>query len=87
MDQQSHPSRSDFEALFEGHELAFRVYAKVLLPSWDGVDEVMQTASLVMWRKMEELDSVEGFLPWGKVIVRFTALKYLRSQSRDPLVG
>jgi len=79
-------SRNDFEALFENHELAFRVYAKVLLPTWDAVDEVMQTASLVMWRKMEELDSSEGFLPWGKVVVRFTALKYLRTQSRDPLV-
>lgn len=86
MDRPTSPSRSDFEALFENHELAFRVYAKVLLPSWDAVDDVMQSASLVMWRKMEELDSAEGFLPWGKVIVRFTALKYLRSQSRDPLV-
>jgi RNA polymerase sigma-70 factor (ECF subfamily) len=57
-----------------------------LLPSWDAVDEVMQSASLVMWRKMEELDSAEGFLPWGKVVVRFTALKFLRSRSREPLV-
>jgi RNA polymerase sigma-70 factor (ECF subfamily) len=78
--------RSDFETLFKNHELAFRVFAKVLLPSWDAVDEVMQAASLVMWRKIEELDAPEGFLPWGKVIVRFTALKHLRSQSRDPLV-
>jgi len=46
----------------------------------------MQAASLVMWRKMEELESSEGFLPWGKVILRFTALKHLRSRSRDPLV-
>jgi len=82
----SRPSRSDFEGLFENHELAFRVYAKVLLPSWDAVDEVMQTASLVMWRKVEELDSPDGFLPWGKVVVRFTAKKYLRNRSRDPLV-
>ena len=86
MEGEARPSRSDFETLFENHELAFRVYAKVLLPSWDAVDEVMQTASLVMWRKMEELDSLEGFPPWGKVIIPFTALNHLRSQSRDPLV-
>lgn len=79
-------NKSDFEALFESHELAFRVYAKVMLPSWDAVDEVMQSASLVMWNKMEDLDSASGFLPWGKVVVRFTALKYLRNQSRDKLV-
>lgn len=86
MDRSPPPKRSDFEALFEGHELAFRVYAKALLPSWDAVDDVIQTASLVMWRKMEELDSSDGFLPWGKVVVRFTALKHLRTQSRDPHV-
>ena len=86
MDGKSPPDRSDFEALFENHELAFRVYAKVMLPTWDAVDEVMQNASLVMWQKMGDLDSADGFLPWGKVIVRFTALKYLRTRSRDPLV-
>ena len=86
MEGNSPPSRSDFEALFENHELAFRVYAKVMLPTWDAVDEVMQNASLVMWQKMEDLDSADGFLPWGKVIVRFTALKHLRSRSRDPLL-
>jgi DNA-directed RNA polymerase specialized sigma24 family protein len=45
MEGKSGPSRSDFETLFENHELAFRVYARVLLPSWDAVDEVMQAAS------------------------------------------
>jgi RNA polymerase sigma-70 factor (ECF subfamily) len=85
MDPPSRPSQRDFELLFEDHELAFRFFAKSLLPSWDAVDDVMQSASLVMWRKMEELDSAEGFLPWGKVVVRFTALKFLRSRSRDPL--
>ncbi|MEM6279237.1 MAG: sigma-70 family RNA polymerase sigma factor [Verrucomicrobiota bacterium] len=80
------PSQSDFDSLFSEHELAFRVYAKVLLPSWDAVDEVMQSASLVMWNKVEDLDSASGFLPWGKVVVRYTALKYLRTQSREKLV-
>lgn len=82
----SSPNSSDFETLFEKHELALRVYAKVLLPSWDAVDEVMQSASLVMWRKMKELDSADGFLPWGKVVIRYTALKYLRTASRDRLI-
>ncbi|MEM7601431.1 MAG: sigma-70 family RNA polymerase sigma factor [Verrucomicrobiota bacterium] len=86
MERPTPPNKSDFESLFESHELAFRVYAKALLPSWDAVDDVMQTASLVMWRKMEDLDSPKGFLPWGKVVVRFTALKYLRTQTRDPHV-
>ncbi|MFT5857289.1 MAG: RNA polymerase sigma-70 factor (ECF subfamily) [Verrucomicrobiales bacterium] len=86
MEPQSPLSQRDFEALFEDQELAFRIYAKALLPSWDAVDDVMQSASLVMWRKMTELGSAEGFLPWRKVVVRFTALKYLRSRSREPLV-
>ncbi len=78
--------QSQFDELFEDHELALRLHAKALLPSWDAVDEVMQTASLVMWRKIDQLDGPDGFLPWGKWIVRFEARKYFRTRSRDKLV-
>ncbi|MEM0969162.1 MAG: sigma-70 family RNA polymerase sigma factor [Verrucomicrobiota bacterium] len=79
----SHPSESDFAALFVQHETAFRAYARSLLPTWDAVDEVIQTASLVMWRKLDQVDLPDGFLPWGKVVVRFEAQKYCRTKARD----
>ncbi|MEM0968089.1 MAG: sigma-70 family RNA polymerase sigma factor [Verrucomicrobiota bacterium] len=81
----SGPDQKDFDDLFSEYEVSFRAYARTLLPSWDAVSDVMQTASLVMWQKLESIDTAEGFHPWGKVVVRNTALNYLRSQSRDPL--
>lgn len=56
------------------------------MPSWDAVDEVIQSASLIMWRKLDQVDLPDGFLPWGKVVVRFEAQKYCRTRARDPHV-
>lgn len=75
-----------FLRLFVTHEPALRVYARALVPTWDAVDEVIQEASLVIWRKMDRLDTPEGFLPWAKVIVRFEALRARRNFARDRLV-
>jgi len=74
---------TEFDALFARHEAAFRGYARSLLPTWDAVDEVIQAASLVMWRKLDEVDLPEGFLPWGKVVIRFEAQKFCRTRARD----
>lgn len=75
-----------FLRLFVQHEQALRAYARVMVPNWDAVDEVIQEASVVMWRKLDLLDSPENFLPWAKVIVRFEALRARRDFARDRLV-
>jgi RNA polymerase sigma-70 factor (ECF subfamily) len=74
---------SDFLRLFVKNEEALRAFARVLLPTWESVDEVIQEASVVMWRKLAQLDSAESFLPWAKVIVRFEALRLRRDFARD----
>ncbi len=82
----SYPSASaelPFDELFARHEAAFRAYARSLLPGWDAVDEVIQAASLIMWQKLDQVKNAEGFLPWGKVVVRFEAQKYCRTRARD----
>lgn len=76
-------SEADFLRLFVKHEEALRAFARVLLPSWQAVDEVMQEVSVVMWKKLQQLDSAEGFLPWAKVIVRFESLRMRREFARD----
>jgi RNA polymerase sigma-70 factor (ECF subfamily) len=73
----------DFLRLFVKHERALRGYARVLLPTWEAVDEVMQEASVVMWSKLEQLESEDGFLLWAKVIVRFESLRLRRKFARD----
>lgn len=75
-----------FLRLFVTHEAALRVYARAIVPTWDAVDEVIQEASLVIWRKLDQLETPEGFLPWAKVIVRFEALRARRNFARDRLV-
>lgn len=76
-------SKSDFDRLFVLNEKAFRYYARTLLPHWDAVDEVLQLSSLIMWKKIEQVDSDDGFRVWGKCIVRFEAQKYCRTRARD----
>lgn len=72
--------------LFLQNENSLRAYARSILPNWESVDDVLQEASMVMWQKLDQLENEEGFLPWGKVIVRFKSLNYLQKQMSDRLV-
>jgi len=78
MNEKTLKNEDNFLKLFLMHENALRAYARSLLPSWDCVDEVLQEASLVMWEKLDQLNEEDGFLPWGKVIVRFKSLNYIQ---------
>lgn len=76
-------AEGDFLRLFVKHEEALRSYARVLLPTWESVDEVMQESSVIMWKKLAQIDASESFLPWAKVIVRFEAMRLRRDHARD----
>jgi RNA polymerase sigma-70 factor (ECF subfamily) len=71
---------------FMRHERSVRAYARTLLSSWEDVDEVMQEASLVAWRKYATFDAATSFGAWLATIVRFEALKLRRTKLRDRLV-
>ncbi|MBN2578294.1 MAG: sigma-70 family RNA polymerase sigma factor [Pirellulales bacterium] len=75
-----------FLRFFLQHEQQVRVYARTLLSSWQDVDEVMQEASLVAWRKFNEFDPQSNFAAWLATIVRFEALKWRRTKRRDHLI-
>ena len=79
----SNGPESDFLRLFLKHEAALRAYVRMQIPTWDGVDEVIQEASIVMWKKFGQLDDPVHFLIWAKVIARFAALRYRRDKARD----
>ena len=42
-------SEADSVRLFARHELALRNYARLILPDWSSVDDVLQDASITMW--------------------------------------
>ncbi len=83
MPEPIHIPESDFLRLFVKHEQALRAFARVMLPTWESVDEVMQESSVVMWKKLSQLDAADNFLPWAKMIVRFEALRLRRDHARD----
>ena len=60
--------QSDFMRLFVRHERDLRVFARSLLPNWPAVDDVLQEASVVMWKKLHQLEQEEGFFTWARVI-------------------
>lgn len=80
---QNSPANELFLRVFLRNEDDLRAYARALLPSWEAVDEVMQEASVVMWRKLDQLRNEDEFLPWAKVIVRYEALSARRTSARD----
>jgi RNA polymerase sigma-70 factor (ECF subfamily) len=65
------------------HEPALRAFARVLLPDWNAVDDVIQEASVTLWEKFGQLRDAEGFLPWAKVVVRFKCLSAVTAMRRD----
>jgi RNA polymerase sigma-70 factor (ECF subfamily) len=87
-DQDNTPAltEGDYMRLLLRHENALRAFARSLLPSWNAVDDVIQDASVVMWQKLGQLEDETGFLPWGKVIVRFHCLRYHEKQKTKQAV-
>lgn len=75
-----------FIALFVRHQAAVRSYIRPLLSGHDDVDEVMQNASLVAWKKFADLTDESGFAKWLGQIARYEALTFRRSHARDRLV-
>lgn len=76
-------SEEMFVQLFAANERHLRAFVRSMGLGWEEVDDVIQTTSLVMWRKWEQFDPETSFLAWGRVIARFEVLKARRSLARD----
>jgi RNA polymerase sigma-70 factor (ECF subfamily) len=82
----------EFVALLARHDLAIRRFVRYLLPSRDGVDDVVQEAALECWKKFADFqpanadDAGDEFVRWACVSARFKALSWQRDKARDRLV-
>ncbi len=83
MDDHPQEKGSQLLQLFARHGRELRAYARVILPSVDPIDDVMQEASLIIWEKQEQLRCEDEFLPWAKVIVRNVSFRHRRKLVRD----
>ena len=77
--------RDLFVRLLMRHDRAIRAYLRVLLPTANDVDEVMQEVSVVAWRKFGEMDEPDNFRQWICVIPRYEVLMHRRKKARDRL--
>ncbi|QEG02632.1 RNA polymerase sigma factor CnrH [Stieleria maiorica] len=75
-----------FMQLFVQHEPVLRVVARSMLTDWMAVDDVLQEAGVTMWEKIDQLENVDGFLPWARVIVRLKCHSAINSARRRRLV-
>ncbi len=81
-----------FVGLLARHDRAIRRFVRSLLPSREGVDDVMQETALECWKKFSEFrsghseDAVDEFIRWACVIARYKALSWHRDKARDRLV-
>ncbi|MEL7263694.1 MAG: sigma-70 family RNA polymerase sigma factor [Planctomycetota bacterium] len=74
--------------LFLRNESVLRAYARTMLPDLDSVDDALQDAYLTMYEKFSQLRDEAGFLPWGKVIVRFKCLSLATKLRKSrPVLG
>ena len=78
--------REDFVRLLIRHDRSIRAWLRVLLPTLNDVDEVMQEVSVVAWRKFDQLDDPQNFRKWVCVIARYEVLMYRRKKARDRIV-
>jgi RNA polymerase sigma-70 factor (ECF subfamily) len=75
-----------FISLLLRHEPMLRASIRTVVQRPDDVDEIMQSVSLVAWRKFDLLTDREGFGRWAFVIAKYEVLKFQRARARDRFV-
>ena len=80
---ESQQSEEAFVQLFARNERHIRAFVRSMGLDWNAVDDVVQTVSLVMWRKWDQFDPATDFMKWARVIARFEVLKFRRTMARD----
>jgi len=85
MDKQVSDNGEVFVRLLMEHEPAVRGFLRGLLPTWNDVDEVIQNASMIAWRKFDQFEKGTAFGGWFLTIARFEALKHRRKLARSPM--
>lgn len=86
-----HIEREEFVTLVVRHERRLRAFVATLLARMDDIDEIVQNASLVAWRKIDSFSYQrsspdEEFVRWLCAIARYEVSTYRRQKGAAPLV-
>lgn len=83
MDEKDLERHDQFIQLYVQNEEALFGFVRSLVPTLDDTREVMQGTASVLWRKFDQLDSLEDFRRWAFGVARFEALAFRRDKARD----
>lgn len=75
--------REQFVALFVRHEAAINSFVLTLLPDLNDAEDVVQQASLTLWRNFDQYTPGTSFRNWAFQVAKFTAMNHLTKTRRD----
>ena len=82
----SNDDESKFITLFVQHQSSVRSFITTIVPVGVDADEILQDASLTMWRKFDQFVEGTSFRNWAFQIAKFTAFNHIRRVKRERLV-
>jgi RNA polymerase sigma-70 factor, ECF subfamily len=74
-----------FVQLLSSNQLRLRSYVFTLIRDANDADDVLQNASIVLWKKRSSYDESRAFFPWAAGVVLIEILKYRRRVASDKL--
>ena len=82
--RQSESGAADqFVVLYTQHEQRLFRYVATLLPTRQDAEDVLQETATVLWKKFDQYDRDQPFLPWARRIAYFEVLRLLdKEQTR-----
>ena len=72
-----------FVSLFVRHQAAIHSFILTMLPSLEESEEVLQEASMTMWKKFDQFQPDTSFRNWAFQIAKYTTFNYVRKLGRD----
>lgn len=75
--------RDRFARLYADHYHDLYRYILTLIPHTEDAQEVLQDASVALWRKVHEYDPAELFLPWARQFAFLEVLNHRRRYARN----
>lgn len=72
-----------FLRLYNANFRRMYIYAKMLLPDEEHVEDVLQEVSLSLWKKFSEFRSESNFAHWASGMIRVEILRWRSRQSRE----
>ena len=75
-----------FVSLFAQSQYEIHGFVLTLVPNRADADDVMQTTSIVLWRKFDQFTPGTNFVAWACQIARLEVQNFRRVKGRDRLI-